>query len=120
MGLETKIADLTKSIETMTSEIDATTKAIAETQESMKRASEIREGEDADYQQTMQDQRLTLMILKKALARIKEVYLLQQKQKPGAPHIQTSGTHTDPGNGPARFDKYENSGGSHTLTTLVV
>jgi len=116
-GLETKIADLTKSIETMTSEIDASTKAIAETQESMKRASEIREGEDADYQQTMQDQRLTQMILKKALARMKEVYLLQRK--PGAPHIQTSGTHTDPGNGPARFDKYEkNAGGARIVSML--
>jgi len=116
-SLETKIADLEKSIETMTSEIDATTKAIAETQESMKRASEIREGEDADYQQTVQDQRLTQMILKKALARMKEVYLLQRK--PGAPHIQTSGTHTDPGNGPARFDKYEkNAGGAKVVSML--
>jgi len=116
-SLETKIADLEKSIETMTSEIDASTKAIAETQESMKRASEIREGEDADYQQTVQDQRLTQMILKKALARMKEVYLLQRK--PGAPHIQTSGTHTDPGNGPARFDKYEkNAGGAKVVSML--
>merc|ERR1719412_2332986 len=119
-SLETKIADLTKSIETMTAEIDATTKAIAETQESMKRASEIREGEDADYQQTMQDQRLTQMILKKALARMKEVYLLQQRaRKPGAPHTQTSATHTDPGNGPARFDKYEkNAGGAKVVSML--
>jgi len=116
-SLETKIADLEKSIETMTSEIDASTKAISETQESMKRASEIREGEDADYQQTVQDQRLTQMILKKALARMKEVYLLQRK--PGAPHIQTSGTHTDPGNGPARFDKYEkNAGGAKVVSML--
>merc|ERR1719251_349615 len=83
----------------------------------MKRASEIREGEDADYQQTVQDQRLTQMILKKALARMKEVYLLQRK--PGAPHIQTSGTHTDPGNGPARFDKYEkNAGGAKVVSML--
>lgn len=117
-SLETKIADLTKSIETMTSEIDASTKEIAETQESMKRASEIREGEDADFQQTMSDQRLTQMILKKALARMKEVYLLQ-RQQPGAPHIQTSGTHTDPGNGPARFDKYEkNAGGARVVGML--
>merc|ERR550525_1904816 len=103
----------------MTSEIDASTKAIAETQESMKRTSEIREGEDADYQQTMQDQRLTQMILKKALARMKEVYLLQRKQQPGAPHIQTSATHTDPGNGPARFTKYEkNAGGSRVVDMI--
>jgi len=117
-SLETKIADLTKGIETMTSEIETSTKEIAETQESMKRASEIREGEDADFQQTMSDQRLTQMILKKALARMKEVYLLQ-RQQPGAPHIQTSGTHTDPGNGPARFDKYDkNAGGARVVGML--
>ncbi len=28
-------------------------------------------------------------------------------QQPSAPHIQTSGTHTDPGNGPAQFNEYE-------------
>jgi len=117
-SLETKIADLTKGIETMTSEIDASTKEIAETQESMKRASEIREGEDADFQQTMSDQRLTQMILKKALARMKEVYLLQ-RQQPGAPHIQTSATHTDPGNGPARFDKYEKNAGGGKIVGML-
>merc|ERR1719412_1630026 len=117
-SLETKIADLTKGIETMTSEIDASTKEIAETQESMKRASEIREGEDADFQQTMSDQRLTQMILKKALARMKEVYLLQ-RQQPGAPHIQTSATHTDPGNGPARFDKYEKNAGGAKIVGML-
>lgn len=118
-SLETKIADLTKSIETMTSEIDASTKAIAETQESMKRASEIREGEDADFQQTVADQRIAQMILKKALARMKEVYLLQRRQQPGAPHIQTSGTHTDPGNGPARFDKYEKNAGGARVVAMI-
>lgn len=117
-SLETKIADLTKGIETMTSEVDASTKEIAETQESMKRASEIREGEDADFQQTMSDQRLTQMILKKALARMKEVYLLQ-RQQPGAPHIQTSATHTDPGNGPARFDKYEKNAGGGKIVGML-
>merc|ERR1719251_400538 len=86
----------------------------------MKRASEIREGEDADYQQTMQDQRLTQMILKKALARMKEVYLLQQRaRRPGAPHIQTSATHTDPGNGPARFDKYEKNAGGSKVVAMI-
>merc|ERR1712032_1351174 len=117
-SLETKIADLTKSIETMTSEIDASTKAIAETQESMKKSSEIREGEDADFQQTVADQRLAQMILKKALARMKEVYLLQ-RQQPGAPHIQTSATHTDPGNGPARFDKYEKNAGGGKIVGML-
>merc|ERR1719261_2019410 len=40
-------------------------------------------------------------------------------QKPGAPHIQTSATHTDPGNGPAKFTKYEeNAGGKKVIVML--
>merc|ERR1719331_1798993 len=59
------------------------------------------------------------MILTKALDRMKEVYALIQQQKPGAPHIQTSGTHTDPGNGPAKFRKYEeNAGGARVVKML--
>merc|ERR1719454_2774097 len=50
---------------------------------------------------------------------MKQVYALMQQQKPGAPHIQTSGTHTDPGNGPAKFSKYEqNAGGGRVVAML--
>merc|ERR1719330_1797952 len=40
---------------------------------------------------------------------MREVYALLQDEpeEPGAPHVHTSGNHTDPGNGPARFTKYE-------------
>lgn len=93
--------------------------AVAEMQEQMKRASENREAENADNQQTLSDQRMTQMILNKALDRMKQVYAFLQSQQPGAPHIQTSGTHTDPGNGPARFTKYEtNVGGGRVVSML--
>merc|ERR1719440_197826 len=59
------------------------------------------------------------MILTKALDRMKQVYALIQQKQPGAPHIQTSGTHTDPGNGPAKFRKYEeNAGGGRVVKML--
>jgi len=116
-SLIAKIADLKKTIEELTREIEAAVATVAETQEQMKRASEVREAENADYQQTVTDQRLTQMILNKALTRMKQVY--EFLQKPGAPHIQTSGTHTDPGNGPARFTKYdENKGGSKVVDMI--
>merc|ERR1719486_1138662 len=83
----------------------------------MKRASEIREGENSDFQETVTDQRLTQVILDKALTRMKEVYLFLQQ--PGAPHIQTSGTHTDPGNGPARFTKYEQNAGGNRVVAAI-
>ena len=52
---------------------------------------------------------------------MKQVYALLQQQgvKPGAPHIQTSGTHTDPGNGPAKFSKSgKNAGGGRVVAML--
>jgi len=95
-NLQTKIADLEKTIDYLTKEIEATMKAVADMQEQMKRASANREGENADFQQTITDQRLTQMILQKALKRMQQVYaMLQQSEEPkaGAPHIQTSGEH---------------------------
>merc|ERR1719281_741973 len=104
-------------METLTDEIEANTKSITESQAEMKKASEIREGENSDFQETVNDQRITQVILQKAIDRMSQVYGFIQK--PGAPHIQTSGTQTDPGNGPAKFTKYEqNAGGGKVLAML--
>merc|ERR1719390_271871 len=95
----------------------------------MKRASETREGENAAFQQTVADQRITQTILDKAITRMMQAYqadkLAVQKmtatllQQQAAPHIQTSGTATDPGNGPAKFKKMEeNAGGKKVLAML--
>merc|ERR1719453_2695674 len=83
----------------------------------MKRAGETREAENGDFQQTMMDQRLTQQILEKALARMKEVYAFLEA--PGAPHTQTSATATDPGNGPARFTKYEENAGGSKVVSMI-
>merc|ERR1719465_76683 len=40
-------------------------------------------------------------------------------QQPGAPHIQTSGTDTDPGSGPARFTKYEKNAGGSKVVAMI-
>jgi chromosome segregation ATPase len=118
-SLETKISDLEQSIKTLGENIESSKAAIAETQTQMKRRSETREAENADYQTTVQDQRLTQMILQKAIDRMAQVYAFLQQQQPGAPHIQTSGTATDPGNGPAKFKKMEeNAGGKRVLAML--
>merc|ERR1719482_1180741 len=91
----------------------------------MKRASEDREAANADYQQTVMDQRITQAILQKALDRMKQVYALLQKKaqlhhkQPGAPHIQTSATDTDPGSGPARFTKYEKNAGGGKVVAMI-
>jgi len=118
-SLEMKKADLTKEIGELTAKIAETDAAMAETQKSMKRAGETREAENNDFQQTVIDQRLTQQILQKALGRMKQVYALYQSNDEGAPHIQTSATKTDPGNGPARFSKNEaNAGGSRVVSMI--
>jgi len=118
-SLTAKIADLTKNIEKLTADIDASKAAVAASMKQMKRASETREAENADFQTTVNDHRVMSMILNKALDRMKQVYALMQQQAPGAPHIQTSGTHTDPGNGPAKFKKMEkNAGGGRVVAML--
>merc|ERR1719502_1274245 len=96
VNLQTQIADLEKLIEKLTKDIDEAKARIKEVQVQMKRASETREAENADFQETVNNHRVMSMILTKAIDRMKQVYALLQQQKPGAPHIQTSGTHTDP------------------------
>merc|ERR1719440_1242308 len=122
VNLQTQIADLEKLIEKLTKDIDAAHAVIKETQIQMKRASETREAENADFQETVNNHRVMSMILTKAIDRMKQVYaLLQQRalQQPGAPHIQTSGTHTDPGNGPAKFAKMEQNAGGDKVVSML-
>merc|ERR1712146_495441 len=93
-------------------------------QSDMKKASEVREGENADFQKQITDQRITQAILQKACDRMKQVYSeckvsLLEDGKPGAAHTQTSGTDTDPGNGPAKFKKYEQSSGGSKVIAMI-
>jgi len=146
-SLETKIADLEKSIETLTANIESAQKTVAETQKQMARASDNREAENGELQQTISDQRLTQMILQKAIDRMRQVYnektagqkavdqtrVAEQNtkeasenfaavsflQQPGAAHTATSATHTDAGNGPARFTKYEQNAAGNRILALL-
>mmetsp|Transcript_35530 Transcript_35530/g.94110 ORF Transcript_35530/g.94110 Transcript_35530/m.94110 type:complete len:699 (-) Transcript_35530:90-2186(-) len=118
-SLETKKADLAKETQELTAKIAETDAAMVETQTQMKRAGEVREGENAEFQQTVVDQRLTQQILQKALGRMQQVYALYQSGDEGAPHIQTSGNATDPGNGPARFTKYDQHAGGSRVVSMI-
>jgi len=119
-NLQVKISDLDREIADLIKKIEVTTAIIVEMQNQMKRASEIREAENYDYQVTVDDQRMTQIILQKAMSRMQEVYaFLQDPATVGAAHVHTSGTHTDPGNGPARFTKYaQNAGGGRVVRML--
>jgi len=87
--LEAKIEDLKATIDTLTKDLQAKEAEIAEMQVQIKRASEDREMENKEFQQTVADQRATQQILTKALNRLKDVYGFVQtsastKQEPGA------------------------------------
>merc|ERR1719424_1356229 len=87
--LEAKIEDLKATIDTLTKDLDAKAAEISEMQVQVKRASEDREMENKEFQQTVADQRATQQILTKALNRLKDVYGFVQtsassKQEPGA------------------------------------
>jgi len=118
-SLTAKKADLTKNIEKLTADIDASKAAVAASMKQMKRASETREAENADFQTTVNDHRVMSMILNKALDRMKQVYAFLESQKPGAAHTQTSATHTDPGNGPAAFKDYEQNAGGSKVVSMI-
>merc|ERR1719171_950531 len=72
--LEGKMDMLTKQIKQLEEEIAAAKKQVADTELSIKKASEAREGENAEYQTTVADQRATQAILKKALKKLESFY----------------------------------------------
>jgi len=89
--LTTSIDNLSNTVATLKSDIDALTAEIEESKVDMKRASEDREIENKDFQETIADQRASQAILEKALARLEVFYaeksFLQAKkqgQNPGS------------------------------------
>jgi len=83
--LTAQIGDLESTIETLTTDLAQLAADMKESNVQVKRASEDREMENKEFQQTVADQRATQQILTKALDRLKVVYgFIQVKQEPGA------------------------------------
>jgi hypothetical protein len=85
---EDTISDLTATIATLEADIDTLAKEIEELEAQVvemkvqvKKASEDRAAENKVYQQTVADQRLTQALLKKALAKLEEVYASPDKNE---------------------------------------
>merc|ERR1719353_1786073 len=88
---------------------------ISDAQIEMKKASENREKENKEFQQTVADQRATQEILKKAKARLGEFYskkaaLMQNKQEP-VPGAAVEAM-------PAGFGEYKKSGGGGAMALI--
>jgi DNA repair exonuclease SbcCD ATPase subunit len=83
--LQASIDDLDNTLTTLKDEVAGLKQSITNAQIEMKRASEDREIENKDFQETVADQRATQAILTKALDRLKEFYskksLVQLKAK---------------------------------------
>jgi len=118
-----KIEDLTLSLEDMAGTMATLTKDIATLQEevattnrAIKHASEDRQAENSEFQQTVADQRATQMILQKVLDRLGKVYgqgLVQTKQA----GKQEPGAAAPPP--PAGFKDYKQAEGAGGVLSLI-
>merc|ERR1740117_2008165 len=72
--LEALIAKLTKNIKKLNEEIAAANGQIADTETAILKAGQVREGENAEFQTVVADQRATQVILNKALAKLQAFY----------------------------------------------
>merc|ERR1719375_940808 len=104
--LENTIEKLAKLMTKLSEEIAAAKSQIADTEVAIKKASQVRETENADFQTTIADQRATQDILSKALGKLKEFYkkaaLLQNKQEP-----------------PVKFGAYKTNAGASPVITMI-
>eukprot|EP00929_Paragymnodinium_shiwhaense_P057190 TRINITY_DN2861_c0_g1_i1.p1 TRINITY_DN2861_c0_g1~~TRINITY_DN2861_c0_g1_i1.p1 ORF type:complete len:718 (-),score=350.64 TRINITY_DN2861_c0_g1_i1:136-2289(-) len=112
--LEATQLNLENNIEQLTTEIEALKSDYKDMQVAMKRAGEDRKGENAVFQQSISDQRATISILNKALARLKQFYqpaLVQQEpeSKPG----QAVGAP------PPKAKEYSKSGGAGGVLQII-
>lgn len=119
--LETKIADLSATMDTLTEEVNTIQEEMAATQVEMKKASQIREAENKDFQTTVTEQRATQALLQKALDRLKAFYdkkaaaLLQAKQD--AEDDQEPGAEAPPM--PEALPEYKKNAGSSGVMVMI-
>jgi len=105
--LEANIDTLTKLMETLMAEIGVATGQIADSEVAIKKASQVREGENSDFQKVVADQRATQAILEKALGKLQEFYKK-------ALFIQKS--HQEP---PVKFNAYKKNAGASPVVGLI-
>merc|ERR1719171_1026354 len=107
--LEALIAKLTKLIKKLSEEIAAAKAQVAETETAIKKASQVREGENAEFQTVVADQRATQEILTKALLRLKDFY----KKAKGGALVQTVQTP------PVKFNSYKKNAGASPVIGMI-
>jgi chromosome segregation ATPase len=107
--LEALIEKLTKLIKKLSEEIAEAKEQIAETETAIKKASQVREGENAEFQTVVADQRATQEILTKVLLRLKDFY----KKAKGGALMQTEQTP------PVKFNAYKKNAGASPVIGMI-
>jgi len=107
---ENAIETSTEAIATLTEEIAAANSQIAETETAILKASQVREGENAEFQTVVADQRATQDILTKALGKLKAFY---KKAKGGALMQKAS---QEP---PVKFNAYKKNSGASPVIGMI-
>merc|ERR1719379_57694 len=108
--LENTIAKLEKLMQKLKEEIAAANAPIAETETAILKASQVREGENAEFQTVVADQRATQDILAKALGKMKAFY---EKAKGGA-FVQKSVQEP-----PVKFNSYSKNAGASPVIGMI-
>jgi len=109
--LEANIESLSKLIATLNEEIAAAKGSIADSEVAIKKASETREKENAEFQTTIGDQRATQAILDKALVRLQAFY----GKKASLLSTKVS-SRQEP---PVKFNKMKSNAGSSPVMGLL-
>jgi hypothetical protein len=107
--LEALIEKLGKLIKKLSEEIADANAQIADTEVAIKKASQVREGENAEFQIVVADQRATQDILTKALLRLKDFY----KKTKGGAFAQTAQTP------PVKFNTYKKNAGASPVIGMI-
>lgn len=108
--LEGQLEKLAALMDKLSKEIEQAQADIAETKVQIKKASEVREGENTEFQTTVADQRATQTILAKALMRLKDFY------KKGIGKKVLNLAQQTP---PVKFNKYKNNAGASPVMGLI-
>jgi len=109
--LEQKLDTLAKLIEKLQSEIADHKAQIADTEVEIKKASQTRENENAEFQTVVADQRATQSILSKALTKLKDFY------HKGIGHVALAQRSTQ--EPPVKFNSYKTNEGSSPVIGLI-
>merc|ERR1719359_994144 len=108
--LEALIAKLSKLIKKLGEEIAAANGQIAETETAILKASQVREGENAEFQTTVADQRATQDILNKALGKLQAFY----KNAKGGALLQNAVQEP-----PVKFNKMKANAGASPVIGMI-